>query len=166
MHLKLARLWALAGVALLFSFAIYRLGGRGIETVARGLTLGEWTVLIAVVLIFLYTEGVRALQRKWVPQLIERARHLARERSPIHHLLAPLYGMALIGATRAAVMRAWAMVAAIALAVFLVRRMPEPWRGIVDLSVAAALAWGLLFILGGMIATLRDPGATMGGGDG
>ena len=54
--------------------------------------------------------------------------------------------MSLIGASRAQVLRSWTMVAAILLAVLVVRTFPEPWRGIIDLSVAAALAWGLAAI--------------------
>jgi hypothetical protein len=62
--------------------------------------------------------------------------------------------MGLIGGRGQAILHAWATTFAIVLAAYLVSRMPEPWRGIVDLSVAAALAWGLLFILGGIFAEL------------
>jgi hypothetical protein len=34
-------------------------------------------------------EGVRSLQRIWIPGLLSRARGLARERSPVNHVLAP-----------------------------------------------------------------------------
>lgn len=150
--LTLSRLWALVGVSLLFSFAIYRLGRRGFETLANGLTPLQWTLLVLTVLLFVYGEGVRALQKKWVPELHERTHALTRERTGLLHLLAPLYGMGLVGAPRAELLRAWALVAAILVAVILVSRLPEPWRGILDLSVAAALAWGLFFILRGMVA--------------
>jgi hypothetical protein len=39
--------------------------------------------------------------------------------------------------------KAWGGTAAIVAAVILVRNFPEPWRGITDLAVAAALTWGL-----------------------
>lgn len=150
--IKLVRLWTLVGVALLFGFAIYRLGSRGIATVVEGLTPAEWTILSASTILFVYGEGVRALQKKWIPQVIARAHALSPGRGPILYLLAPLYGMALVGSRPRALLRAWATTFAIALAAYLVSRMPEPWRGIVDLSVSAALGWGLLFIVGGILA--------------
>ena len=42
--------------------------------------------------------------------------------------------------------RSWSLVLAILGAVVLVGRLPVPWRGIIDLGVAAALAWGLVAI--------------------
>ena len=71
------------------------------------------------------------------------------------HLLAPLYGLSLIGASRKETARAWAGTLAIVLAVLVVRSFPEPWRGITDFAVAAALAWGLAAIVRGVPSALR-----------
>jgi hypothetical protein len=61
----------------------------------------------------------------------------------LYRLLAPLYGLSLIGASPRNVLRAWCLSAAILVAVLVVRTFPEPWRGITDLAVASALVWGL-----------------------
>ena len=92
---------------------------------------------------FAYGEGVRALARRWVPHMDRRARELGPDARGIHRALAPLYAMSLIGAPARVLLRAWIGVLLIAAAVFIVRAMPEPWRGIVDLSVAIALTIGL-----------------------
>lgn len=142
-----ASLWTVLGVSLLFMMAIWRLGGRGLATIRGGLGGFEWAVLVFLTLIFVYGEGYRALDRRWVPGLIRRARALGRHGSLLLRLLGPLHGMALVGVERPRLLRAWAGTTAIVGAVLLVRVFPEPWRGIVDFAVAAALAWGLMAIL-------------------
>jgi hypothetical protein len=135
---------------------VLRLGGRGLAAVAGGLTALEWGVLLVCGGFFVYGEGVLALQRKWVPLLAERAKAVRDESSGLLHLMAPLYGMSLIGAARGQVLRSWAMVAAILVAVRIVGVLPEPWRGIIDLSVAAALVWGLAAIASAAPSVLRS----------
>jgi hypothetical protein len=130
------------GVALTFAWAVYRLGLRGVDTIAAGLSPWEWTALVALTAAFLYGEGVRALGRRWVPWMVGRSRRLRGE-STLFRVLAPLYAMSLVGREGGSVVRAWAGVTAIVFAVVVVSRFAEPWRGIVDLAVASALAWGL-----------------------
>ncbi len=142
---NMAVLWALAGVAGLFASAVIRLGGRGIETIVGGLAPVQWVALAVLTLVMVYGEGVVALQRRWVPRLIERARALRGERFGLQ-LLAPLYGLSLVGAPLPRLARAWLGTAAIVTAILIVRSLPDPWRGIVDFSVAAALGWGLISI--------------------
>ncbi len=139
--------WAMIGVSILFASATYRMGSRGIATMQGGLSAGEWVALVLLTLAFVYGEGFRALDRRWVPGLVQRARRLRREGGTLLRVLAPLYGLSLIGVDRRKLVRAWAGTTAIVLAVLLVRSLPEPWRGITDFAVAAALAWGLVAIL-------------------
>lgn len=138
-----ATAWALLGPALLFLFAVYRLGQRGLATVQEGLTPREWLILLALTAAFVVGEGVGALQGRWVPRLVERASRLRHEGGRVYRLLAPLYGMSLIGAPAQRVARSWGLTLGIVGMVLIVRAFPEPWRGITDLAVAAALLWGL-----------------------
>lgn len=138
-----ATAWALVGPALLFLFAIYRLGKRGVATVQEGLAGWEWGILLALTVAFVVGEGIGALQERWVPRLVERASQLRHGGGVLHRLLAPLYGMSLIGAPPARMVRSWALTLGIVVMVLIVRAFPEPWRGITDLAVAAALLWGL-----------------------
>ena len=152
--------WAVLGVALVFVQAILALGERGLQTVRAGLDTGGWIALVLLTAAFVYGEGIRALQRRWVPSVISRAGQLRGESSPLLRILAPLYAMALVGASPRALVRAWAGVAGITAAVLIVRALPDPWRGIIDLAVAAALCWGLGAILvgGSRILMRRDSG--------
>ena len=92
-----------------------------------------------------------------MPGLFRRARGLRREPSRLVLLAAPLHGMSLVAVSRGRLLRAWLGVFAIAGAVWVIRRFPPPWRGIVDFAVAAALAWGLWAIVRRLPGALRPP---------
>ena len=154
-------MWAVAGVAIIVAEAAWRLALRGVAAVRGGLEPFEWVALAVLVVVFVYGEGVKALQRRWVPYVVERAHRVRSETSRVYTVLAPLYAMALLGPTRRTLVRAWAGVAAIIAAVLLVSRFPDPWRGIVDTAVAAALLWGVgaLLIRGTRVVQAHRRGA-------
>jgi hypothetical protein len=151
--------WAVVGVVLIFSRSVLVLGTRGIMTMRAGLTAAEWLALAVLTAVFVYTEGVRALQRKYVPHVLRRVDQVRSERRLVYRVLAPLYSLSLIGGTRRTLVRAWLGLAAIVAAVLIVRSFAEPWRGIVDFAVAAALAWGTISIVRGALRgdRTRDP---------
>lgn len=138
----IAAWWGIIGVLLALAKAVIDLGGRGLQTLRGGLAPGEWAALGALVVLFVYVEGMRALQLRFAPHVVARAQALRGDQPLIWRVLAPLYAFGLAGAPARALLRAWAGVAAIVIAVIIVRAMPEPWRGIIDLAVAAALLWG------------------------
>lgn len=139
--------WALLGVTLLFGSAVYRLGRRGVATLAEGLDAFHLVALLVLVAFFVYGEGIRAIQRRYAPYLLGRVRQVALEGAGWHRLLAPLYSMSLVGAAPANLARAWGGVTAVVAAILVLRVTPDPWRGIVDTAVSLALAWGLGSIL-------------------
>lgn len=147
----------MAGIVVLFIEAAWRLAVRGVITIRAGLEPFEWLILIVLTIAFIHGEGVRALQRRWIPGVYRRIAALRDEKSVLYRLLAPLYAMSLIGATRSTLVRAWRGVVLIVAAVFIVRALPEPWRGIIDLGVASALAWGTVVLLYHAGSLFRSP---------
>jgi len=139
--------WAMLGVGAVFAWAVWRLGGRGVTTIRSGLDPLEWVVLALLTAAFAYGEGFLALDRRWVPRLVERARRLRDDRRLFVRALAPLYGLSLIGLGRRELLQGWLGTVAIIAAVLVIRSLPEPWRGIVDFAVAVALAWGLVAVV-------------------
>jgi hypothetical protein len=151
----LTQAWAVTGVAAIFAHAIRSLALRGIDALRSGLDPHEWLALALLTAAFVYGEGVRALQRRWVPYVVARIVRLRDETARVYLVLAPLYAIGVIGPPRASVIRAWAGVAGIAAAVVIVSRFPDPWRGIVDLAVACALLWGLTVLVYHGVRTVR-----------
>jgi hypothetical protein len=152
---RVSQWWGLLGVAVLFGFAVVRLGGRGVAAIAAGLSPLQWAVLVALTAVFVYGEGVRALQLKYIPFAVSRLEQLRDERGWWKRALAPLYAMALISAPAASLARAWAGSAAIIVAVAVVSRFPDPWRGITDFAVASALAWATVALIATGLRRLR-----------
>ncbi len=144
---RLITAWALAGVGSTLVIAVVRLSSRGWETVINGLSPIEWVALALTSTVFFYGEGVMALERRWVPHVVNRSRELRRKSGAAVRIGAPLYAMGLIGAPVRKLVRTWLGVCAIVAAILIVQAFAEPWRGIVDLSVAGALAWGTIALI-------------------
>jgi hypothetical protein len=145
-------------VGLSIAEPVIRLGVRSLRTIGQGLSPAEWVALAIVVPALGWLEGHRALQRRFVPKLVERALRGGDELQGFAVLGAPLYALSLAWADRRAMLRAWAGVAAIAGAVMLVRQLPSHARGIVDLGVAVALGWGLAALVVQFVFAIRNVG--------
>jgi hypothetical protein len=108
------------------------------------LSTAHWLMLAIATAALAYFEGYRALQRRFVPAVVTRALEISARPSTRRLVLAPLYTLGLIGGRWRDLARGWAGVAAIVVAVALVRGLAEPWHGLLDAAVAVALAWGLV----------------------
>jgi hypothetical protein len=139
--------WGVLGVILLFSQAMYRLGGRAVEAITMQLTTQQLVVLVGWTIFNAYAEGYRAFQKRFSPRVVVRAHYLAANPTPLHVALAPFYCMGLIHSARKEKVIAWTTTVMILCFILLLRHVPQPWRGIVDAGVVAALAWGAVTIL-------------------
>ncbi|MEW6765770.1 MAG: hypothetical protein AB1344_08285 [Pseudomonadota bacterium] len=143
---RIAAIWGLTGVFLLIGWAVVRLTPVAVE--AWGMSWGvlEWLVAVPWLVFMLVGEGYRGFQKGFAPRVAARARYLRDNPRPLHVLLAPVFCMGFIHATRKRRMVSIAVTSGIVLLILLVRMLPQPWRGIVDLGVVAGLGWGLLAI--------------------
>jgi hypothetical protein len=99
----------------------------------------------AAVATFAYVEGYKAFQLKFSPLVVSRAFTLGPEGgrcTPLRAVLAPFYSMGLFHATRKRKIVSWSVSLAVLLIVGAVKRLPYPWRSIVDAGVVAGLTWG------------------------
>lgn len=144
-------------VAFTLAEASVRLGARALTTVHAGLSLQEYALLLLSIAAFGYGEGYRALHRRFVPHVIERAIALAKsDLGGLRGLaLSPLYVLCMVHAERRVLAKAWLSVALIVCAVLVVKALPEPYRGIIDAGVAVALGIGLGSLILGYVAAVR-----------
>ena len=137
--------WGVLGVGLLLLQAVVRLTPIALEPLRAGhLTTLQAGVYAGWVLTSLYTEGYRGFQKAFVPRTVARAFHLPRVGRPLLTVLAPAFCMGLVHATRRRLITSWTIVTMIVTAVVLVRRLPPPWRGVVDGGVVAGLLYGIV----------------------
>jgi hypothetical protein len=148
-------LWGLAGVSLLLGTAVARLAARGLASMQAGLAPAEWLILAGLTALFLYMEGYRGFQLRWVPRVVGRLEALRTEPRGWYRALAPLHAMGFISSSRRTLFWSWFATALIVVAVLVVSRFPHPWRGIVDTAVAAALLYGLLSLVVAALRRLR-----------
>ena len=109
---------------------------------------------IVTCLWFAYVEGYKGFQLKFSPLVVARSFTLSPS-SPIHHILfAPLYSMGLFHATKKRMIVSWSVSIGVAAIVAAVKRLPYPWRNIVDAGVVVGLSWGSISMFGGYIISL------------
>lgn len=147
--------WGLGGVLLLLGQAIARLAPLAVEGLSTPLAGWQWGITFVWVVGMAWSEGYKGFQRAFSPRVVGRAFHLARNPRPLHVLLAPLYCMGLVHATRRRAIASWILLATMATLVVLVRQLPQPWRGIVDAGVVVGLVWGVVAIGGFFVRALR-----------
>lgn len=142
--------WAAAGVVMILARAMKRIVPIALEpfqTAMPPLSTFQLGSYIGMCLWFAYVEGYKGFQRKFSPLVVVRSQTLTKS-SPIHHiLLGPLYAMGLFHATRKRKIVSWSVSLGVAGIVACVKKMPYPWRNIVDAGVICGLTWGSVSIL-------------------
>lgn len=154
-QLGVVGLWGIAGVIAILAQALRRLIPMVAEVAKFTLTPLEIIVLIGWVAIMLYSEGWRGFHRQFSPRVVARAHYLSRHPKPLFALLAPIYCMGLIHATRKRLLVSWILTLAIVMLVIAVKQLAQPWRGIVDAGVVAGLAFGVGSIVYFTVNALR-----------
>jgi hypothetical protein len=144
----LAAVWGLVGVCAILVYAVYRLAAFMMVAIAGGLTPIQWAALVSSMLFMAWSEGYRGFQLKFSPRVVARAMYLYQNDSPLWvRGLAPLFCVGYFHATRRVAMVAWLGTAGIIVLVFLVHRIDQPWRGIIDAGVVIGLSWGLISMI-------------------
>lgn len=142
-----AALWGVCGVVLVLGQAIFRLSQRA-ASLASGEPLStlHWVLLIGTLIFFAYTEGWRGFHLRFSPRVVARAKAIPQ--GPLWvWLLAPAVCMGLVWATRRRLIASWALITMIVVLILGVRRLPFPWREIVDAGVVVGLSVGLASLL-------------------
>ena len=79
-----------------------------------------------------YTEGHKAFHLKFSPFIVRRALDLKEKFSILRFIFAGPYCMGLFGATKKRMTVSWAISLGVTGLVFLVKKLPYPWRSIID----------------------------------
>jgi hypothetical protein len=112
-----------------------------------GLGWHHWTLMLACVVFMAYSEGYKGFQLGFSPRVAARALYLRDHPTPMRSLAAPLFCMGFFHAQRRRLVISYSLTLAIIALIFLVRLLPQPWRGILDAGVVVGLAWGLVALL-------------------
>jgi hypothetical protein len=95
-------------------------------------------------------EGFKGFQQKFSPLVVKRSFTLIPGKNGTqwyHFLLAPFYSMGLMHATKKRLIVSWSVTTGVAVIVAAVKKLPYPYRNIIDAGVIAGLSWGSLSII-------------------
>jgi hypothetical protein len=140
-------IWGVGGVLLLLGFAIVRLTPHAVGALQSPLTAWQWIALVAFAYFMLHAEGYKGFQRAFSPRVVARARHLQAHPTLARVLFAPFFCMAHFAAPRRRRLAAIGVTLGVIVLVLLVRRLEQPWRGIIDVGVVLGLSWGVIAML-------------------
>jgi len=164
-----ASFWAAGGVAMILLNSIRRIvpiamepfqaAGKaavdGAASSVQPLTQFQLAAYVLTCIWFAYVEGYKGFQRKFSPMVVNRSFTLKFGESPFHHFLfGPFYAMGLFHATKKRMIVSWSVSFGVAAIVVAVKKLPYPWRNVVDAGVVVGLSWGTLSILLSYIKSL------------
>lgn len=137
--------WGLSFICAVLLYAIVRLFSVTIDAFENVPFLWyHWVSLAAVVLFMAHSEGYQGFQRNFSPRVVARAWYLYHNPRPVWIFLAPLFLAGYIHINPARRRNILQLTIGIAILIFLIRYLPQPWRGIVDAGVVVGLTWGLV----------------------
>ena len=148
--------WGVGGLVTFVVISLVRMITIGFAAYEYPFEWGHWALLWTWVPGMAWAEGYRGFHRSFSPMVAARARHLAEHPRPAHVILAPIFCLGLIHATPDRKTRSTFLTAGIAALVLLVRRLEQPWRGIVDLGVIVGLSIGAVSMVVWTWRAFRD----------
>lgn len=141
-----SRFWGLIGVTVFLMSAVFRVmpDWGDVRTANEPLAYGLLVILLPVMG---YFEGYRGFYKGYAPRVVSRSKALTIQTKPMYRILAPLFCMGFIGSTCRRKVGLVVVTLCIVGLVFGVKGLPQPWRWVIDLSVAVALLSGTFSIV-------------------
>ena len=137
--------WGVIQVLSILANAIKRLVPLAIQPIVqKDLTPTQIATCALWCAYMIFTEGYQTFQLKFSPLVVKRAFGLSSNATIINCLFAGPYSMGLFGATRKRMVVSWSVTLGVFAIVKVVKRLPYPWRSIVDAGVVLGLTYGAL----------------------
>ena len=140
----IAALWAAVGWSAVLLFAIWRLAIIAMDALDYDWNWLHWTLAVGNLIFMAWSEGYKGFQLSFSPRTAARVHYLAHHPGLLSTLLAPAFAVGYFFAGRRTLLIAWLGTLAIIILILLVHRLPQPWRGIVDMGVVLGLTWGVV----------------------
>ncbi|CAN0031213.1 unnamed protein product, partial [Laminaria digitata] len=149
--------WGVLSVVFILMNAVKRLAPIALQPFSRGdFTTAQWAMYGGFALLMAYAEGFKGFQKKFSPLVVKRALTLDSPKEgsgggggkagPLRLLLAGPYSMGLFHATKKRLTVSWGLTTGVLCLVHIVKKLPYPWRSIVDAGVVVGLSYGTLSI--------------------
>ena len=138
-------------------YAIYRLAPIVLDLERSPMSQLHWVALIFTVVFMAYSEGYKGFHLGFAPRVVMRASYLRDNPRVGHILLAPLFCMGYIYATRKRKLVSFGLTLMIICFILIAGVLPQPWRGIIDAGVVVGLGIGIASILYFIVVESKNP---------
>ena len=140
--------WGLSFIFAVLLLAIVRLSSVSVDAFTNfPFQWYHWVVLTVVVVFMAHSEGYEGFQRNFSPRVVARASFLYHHPRPVLIALAPFFLAGYIHINPGRQRNILLLTLGIVTLIFLIRFLPQPWRGIVDAGVVVGLTWGLVSLV-------------------
>jgi low affinity Fe/Cu permease len=141
------QIWGLCGVLIFLLSAVWRIFPDMHDVFSEQNGLESYLAVSVLLPMMVYLEGYRGFYKRFTPRVVSRGKALVYQDNLIYQILAPLFCMGFIGsAVRRKLGLTIVTVSIVGLA-FWVGGLSQPWRWVVDVSVAVALLFGVVSII-------------------
>ncbi len=150
-------IWGIGGVLFLLGFAVFRLTPVALALENTTMSQWHWLALVFSVVYMAYAEGYKGFHLGFAPRVVVRANYLRNNPRVDHILLAPLFCMGYIYATRRRQILSFSLTFMIICFIIIARLLPQPWRGILDAGVVVGLSMGIFSIFYFLVIVFKSP---------
>lgn len=140
-------IWGTGGIALVLIFGAYKLFGIFLTTLEQPLQWHHWLFLVAFTAGMIFGKAYKGFQQNISPRIAARSKFLYENPTPLRVLLAPFFSFGFFHAERKMMIKLYVLTAIMVSFVIMMKHVPFPWRGLIDLGVAIGLFWGGITIL-------------------
>jgi len=139
---RLGFIWGSVGVVGMLLASVVRLSNIALEFFLYPVHIWHWLALLLWIVFMAYTEGYKGFQKAFSPRVAARLIWLQQNPKPWLVLLAPLYAMGFIYASKKRLIISYGILAIVAVFIMIAINLPQPWRPIMDAGVVVGLFWG------------------------
>ena len=142
-------LWGILQVVSIMANAVKRLLPIAIQPFEQNdLQPYQWAMYAGWVLYMAYIEGYQAFQMKFSPLIVKRAFSLdSQAPSILNYIFAGPFAMGMFNATKKRKIITWSITIGVFALVKIVKKLPYPYRSIIDGGVVVGLSYGTLSII-------------------
>ena len=132
---SIGALWGVGGALTILGFAVSKMVRATIEAFSFDLNIWHFLVLIPWTFFMAYSEGYKGFQKGYSPRVASRAVYLRDRCTWLRLALAPFFCLGFFHAPRKRKITVVVLAIGISLIVILFKMIPQPWRGVLDLSL-------------------------------
>ena len=139
--------WGFLGIVALLTTAIYRLFPIAVKAYDYAFMWYHWLFLGFIIIFMMWVKGYLVFQKRFSPRVAARAKYLKDHPVLLNSIFAPFFCMGYFHTSRKRQLISISLTSAIVVLIIFMKKLSQPWRGIVNSGVVIGLDWGIVSLL-------------------